>query len=108
MTDHGIIGKHQFIIMKYAGVSVQEILERMKGSHFEISHQVGIQLLNLIEIFHKKGYVHNDIKPDNYCVGEHGKLSLIDYGLSTAYIVDDEHIKPCNRVDLTDNRNFIF
>ena len=30
--------------------------------------QIGIQLLNALEIIHEKGYLHCDIKPDNFMV----------------------------------------
>lgn len=75
--------------MEYIGVSFYDYMNELKGSRFEISHQIGIQLVELIELFHAKGHVHNDIKPDNYCLDKNGKLSLIDYGLSTPYLVEN-------------------
>ena len=42
------------------------------------------------------GYLHLDIKPDNILIGtpSHGKLCLIDYGISEKYLGDDnEHLK---------------
>ena len=57
--------------------------------------QIGIQLTNLLEKFHSLGYVYNDLKPDNICIGnftaqgqvsEQHKLFLIDFGLATEYL----------------------
>ena len=45
---------------------------------------IGIELLKTIEKFHKLGYVHLDIKPDNIIasVGAANQLHLIDYGFA--------------------------
>ena len=53
---------------------------------------VGIQLITLLEQIHSVGYIYNDLKPDNICVGEYRltntihKLKLIDFGLATLYL----------------------
>lgn len=52
-----------------------------------------------MEKFHKTGYVYNDLKGDNICIGEYKqeatKLKLIDFGLCSKYLDDNgEHIKP--------------
>jgi len=31
--------------------------------------QIGVQMVTLLEEFHSIGYVHNDLKLDNICVG---------------------------------------
>lgn len=36
---------------------------------FKTVHQIGIQLITLFEQFHSTGFVFNDLKPDNICVG---------------------------------------
>ena len=57
-------------------------------------------MIEIIEKLHETGYVYNDIKPDNICVGIYNKsntdhkLKLIDFGLSTRYLdlESKEHI----------------
>ena len=41
------------------------------------------QILTIIEHIHNKGYIHRDIKPDNFLIGyEKNKiLFIIDFGL---------------------------
>ena len=55
---------------------------------------VGIQLLSRLEVLHKIGILHLDIKPSNIVYGnlssenncDQGNILLIDYGLSKYYI----------------------
>ena len=38
----------------------------------------------MIEYLHSKGFLHRDVKPDNFLIGK-GKVFLIDYGLAKKY-----------------------
>ena len=69
-----------------------------------------MQLTDVLKDFHSCGYIYNDLKPENICVGDHVKnykdvhelnlhqIKLIDFGLSSPYLVENddgekEHIK---------------
>ena len=66
-------------------------------------------MITLLEDFHKTGYVYNDMKPNNICVGNHDELDnlqqlkLIDFGLASPFVVKNEitgefdHIKLASR-----------
>ena len=60
--------------------------------------QIAMQLTDLLKDFHSCGYIYNDLKPENICVGDHVRnyrdfhdlnlheLKLIDFGLSSSYL----------------------
>ena len=60
-------------------------------------------MTELLRDFHNCGYIYNDLKPENVCVGDHVKdfkdfrelnlheLKLIDFGLSSPYLVKDKN-----------------
>lgn len=47
-------------------------------------------MLDSIQILHDLGYLHRDIKPDNFLMDiyDSSKIYLIDYGLIKKYIDD--------------------
>lgn len=52
-------------------------------------------MIELLQKFHKKGYIHCDIKPDNIMIGDFErdpnlkkKIYLIDFGISHKYMDD--------------------
>lgn len=54
----------------------------------------GKQMVNLIMKVHSFGYLHRDIKPQNFITGlnDPEKLYICDFGLSKKYIRNGEHI----------------
>lgn len=51
---------------------------------------IAVEALAILESFHAKGYVHGDIKPENFLLGPPGtpnenKLYLVDLGLATRW-----------------------
>ena len=60
---------------------------------------IGIQTLERIEYIHSKGYLHGDIKPENFVIGINDQriIYIIDFGLSKKYRSDrtGNHIQFC-------------
>ena len=54
--------------------------------------QIGIRLINIIQVIHEAGYVYNDMKLDNVLIGDHKNkentkhdIRLIDFGFASKY-----------------------
>jgi serine/threonine protein kinase len=54
---------------------------------YERVSEIGLQLVDLLSVFHKAGVVHADIKPSNVVIGPDGTPHLIDLG--AAFVVDE-------------------
>lgn len=75
------------ILMEYID---GRILTEFMAEHPSLSvrKKVFLQLLETVDYLHKKGIIHNDLKPDNIIISRSGdNLRLIDFGLSD----DDAH-----------------
>jgi|TARA_B100000963_G_scaffold361869_1_gene400432 serine/threonine protein kinase len=92
-------------IMDYLGPSLEDLFE-FSNNRFSIKTvlMIGIQVLNRIEELHNIGFIHRDIKPDNFLIGTGKKKSrifLIDFGLSKSYLDDSS-----NHIEYKTDRNF--
>ena len=77
-------------IMEYLGPNLDNLFE-FCNRRFSLKTvlMIAIQVLNRIEVFHNKGFIHRDIKPDNFLIGIDNKKSriyMIDFGLSKKII----------------------
>ena len=96
IIDNIITNQNDFILVETLhGPNLRELLNFMNGSFpIETVANVGIQLLSRLEVLHKIGILHLDIKPSNIVYGnlssinncDQGNILLIDYGLSKNYI----------------------
>jgi serine/threonine protein kinase len=86
----------KFISMKLFGESIEKKLHNnIYFSSKEIA-QLGIQMINIIRYIHKSGYIHRDLKPDNFVfdLDDPNKIYCIDFGLAKKWIDEnDNHIE---------------
>eukprot|EP00915_Cephaloidophora_sp_WS-2016_P006476 GHVH01008753.1.p1 GENE.GHVH01008753.1~~GHVH01008753.1.p1 ORF type:complete len:591 (-),score=54.98 GHVH01008753.1:336-2108(-) len=87
---YGIEGDFYCLAMTLLGPSLHNLFENRKVSRwtFNTVAPVGIQMLDRIEVLHKKGHIHRDIKPDNFLLGVGDKshiVHMIDFGLAKTY-----------------------
>ena len=105
--------KYKLMVMDLLGPSLDKFFIFMEKK-FTIGTTVNIayQMIKRIEFIHEKGYVHRDVKPNNFMMGKFSKnmqcindpvLYIIDFGLSKEY-VDFEH--QCH-LPFKDKRRFI-
>lgn len=69
--------------------SLEDLFEANQRK-FSIStvFQIGLQIINRLQAIHRKGFVHRDIKANNFMVGKGDKKNIvyiIDFGLAKRY-----------------------
>ena len=72
----------QIILEEYInGVTVAEILESGRYN-YSGAKKVIRSVCAALEILHKRGFVHRDVKPENIIVDTSGRIVLIDFNVS--------------------------
>lgn len=95
------------MVMKYLGNSLEYLIHTYCAGTFTLKTtlMVSLQIFDLLMKLHSCGYVHRDIKPDNFLIGvgpERAKVFLIDFGLAKRFKTEDRiHIRPCHNKKLT-------
>lgn len=87
---------YNILVMELLGKSLENVFDDNQRSFTNSTlFKLGIDMLNVIERFHTKGFIHRDIKPNNFLFNSHkpyDTLYLMDFGLSKKYINDGKHI----------------
>jgi serine/threonine protein kinase len=78
----------KFIVMDLLGCSLENLLNKKKKMTTTEVAWRAIQMIDIIRYIHSFGYIHRDIKPDNFVVGHRNEdeLYCIDFGLAKRYI----------------------
>ncbi len=84
LLEYFIYDGYEFYVIEFIEGKVFEDITRRDKYNFskqEIWH-IADQLLDIIDILHKNGIVHRDIRLPNVIVKRNGDLVLIDFGLA--------------------------
>ncbi|NBU33725.1 hypothetical protein EB118_06060 [bacterium] len=78
----------KMIVMDLLGPSLESMLSKYKKFGLKTVICLAIKMLEVIKYIHSCGYIHRDLKPDNFVVGHNNtsKLYCIDFGLAKKYI----------------------
>ncbi|ORZ22224.1 casein kinase I isoform delta [Absidia repens] len=93
---YGTTLSYNMMVIELLGPSI-EALFKYCGQKFSLKTVVMIaeQLITRIEHIHNKGYIHRDLKPDNFVVGtgmNRGVIYALDFGLAKRVKIDNTHI----------------
>jgi serine/threonine protein kinase len=98
-TDYNIL------VMDLLGISLEaKFNESNRKFNLSTIYAIAVDMVNIISFVHSKGFLHRDIKPNNFLFSNtlpHDKLYIMDFGLSKQYIQDRSHI------DIKFDRNLI-
>lgn len=84
-------GDYYIMVMDMLGPSLWDVWNSQgQVMSQEMVACIGVEALAILEKLHAKGYVHGDVKPENFLLGQPGsanekKLWLVDLGLATRW-----------------------
>ncbi|KAJ8773455.1 hypothetical protein K2173_004285 [Erythroxylum novogranatense] len=92
-------GDYYIMVMDMLGPSLWDVWNT--NSHtmsVEMVACIAIEAISILEKIHSRGYVHGDVKPENFLLGPPGspdekKLFLVDLGLATRWMISSTGLR---------------
>ncbi|PIO74846.1 hypothetical protein TELCIR_03141 [Teladorsagia circumcincta] len=93
-VDRGKTAKFKFLVMGLVWKSLEDIRRDILGHNYSrsTSIQCSIQTLIAVRDLHNIGYLHRDIKPQNFAAGlgeQQNTVYMLDFGIARKYTVGD-------------------
>lgn len=101
-------GEYYVMVMDMLGPSLWDVWNSSGQSmSVEMVACIAVESLSILEKMHSKGYVHGDVKPENFLLGQPStsqekKLFLVDLGLATKWrdTSSGQHVEYDQRPDM--------
>uniref|UniRef100_A0A0E0CSW3 non-specific serine/threonine protein kinase n=1 Tax=Oryza meridionalis TaxID=40149 RepID=A0A0E0CSW3_9ORYZ len=85
----GVEGEYNVMVIDLLGPSLEDLFNYCSRKFsLKTVLMLADQMINRVEYMHQKGFLHRDIKPDNFLMGlgrKANQVYIIDYGLAKKY-----------------------
>ncbi|VDP13097.1 unnamed protein product [Soboliphyme baturini] len=94
LIEFGTMDGMNYIAMSLVGKNLEDLRRQCPRKRFGVgtTTRLAIQCLDAIQELHNIGYLHRDVKPQNYAIGLHAydrhKVYLLDFGLARKFVKD--------------------
>ncbi len=82
--EFGVDRSIAYLAMEYhAGKNIKMLIRLGLDTFAYLTHKIILESAAGLRYLHSQGWVHRDIKPDNFLVGGEGNVKLIDFALAS-------------------------
>jgi serine/threonine protein kinase len=92
LYDNGKFNNRAFMVLELLGANLSSMRKSLNGFSLNTVVLILFETLERIRFVHSKGYIHRDVKPQQFLIGPKDVIYLVDFGISKKFMIDGHHI----------------